>query len=84
VHFEYQNTLDNVEGQLYILILLREQSLLMLGGGGRYLEGHLKCINHLGGYQKYQRKVGGPPRLMYNNHKTSAIIVHCNINVNAI
>jgi hypothetical protein len=38
-----------------------------------------------GDYQKYQRKVGGAPKIMYNiNHKTSVIIVHCNINVNAI
>jgi hypothetical protein len=37
-----------------------------------------------GGYQNYQRKVGGAPKIMYNNHKTSAIIIHCNINVNAV
>jgi hypothetical protein len=50
--------------------------------------GHQKCINHLGGIPKISRKVvWGIPKIskiMYNNHKTSAIIVHCNINVNAI
>jgi hypothetical protein len=57
----------------------------MLGGGGAedIWGGHQKFINHLGGATKNIRKVGGPPKIMYNNHKTSAII-YCNINVNGI
>ena len=32
------------------------------GGAEDIWGGHQKCINQLGGgYQKYQRKVGGPP-----------------------
>jgi hypothetical protein len=59
----------------------------MPGGGPEDIfiwGGHQKCINHLGGtIQKISKKVGGAPKIMYNNHKISAII-HCNINVNAI
>ena len=55
------------------------------GGAKDIWGGHQKFINHLGGLPKISRKGrGGAPKIMYNNHKTSAIIVHCNINVNAI
>jgi hypothetical protein len=55
-------------------------------GGGRYLGGHQKIINNLrgGGLPKISKKGRGASKIMYNNHKTSAIIVHCNIDVNAI
>jgi hypothetical protein len=45
----------------HVYFILREQSLLMPGGGaGRYLGGPPKIYQPVrGGYQKYQRKVGG-------------------------
>jgi hypothetical protein len=36
-----------------------------------------------GGLPKISKKCRGPPKIMYNNNKTSAII-HCDINVNGI
>jgi hypothetical protein len=56
-----------------------EQSLLMPGVGRKIVwGGGTKNVltTYGGGLQKISKKVGGAPKIMYNNHKTSAI-THC-------
>jgi hypothetical protein len=60
----------------------------MLGSGPEDIWGTTNKLKPLrggggGGLPKISKKCRGPPKIMYNNNKTSAII-HCDINVNGI